>query len=100
MPGGRVLTVRLRPRRGWVVVPVQVGGAIVEMVLDTGAPLSGISQQTADLLLPSNFLEPMQNRPGVYLLRQLTGEEWFHCRFFGRRRFPTFELNLNDSFLI
>ena len=73
MPGGSDLSISLHLLRGWLIVPVRVGARYtLEMVLDTGAPLSGISQGTANLLLPTGFLEPMQRRGNVYLLKQLS----------------------------
>ena len=54
-------------------MPVQVGEEIrLEMVLDTGAPLSGLSREAADSLTASGFLEPIQGRASIYLLRALT----------------------------
>lgn len=48
---------RLYPKGWWILVPVSVGAVDLEMVLDTGSPLSSISQRTVDKLRQEGLAE-------------------------------------------
>ncbi len=70
--GGRELSFHLllHPTSWWLIVPLGLGDeASLSMVLDTGAPLSGISRRTRDGLAERSLLIPHGRRH--YLLRDL-----------------------------
>jgi hypothetical protein len=48
--GSLVIETRLHPKRWWILVPITVDGRPIQMVLDTGSPLSSISKETFDRL--------------------------------------------------
>jgi hypothetical protein len=69
-----VVTYRFRldfdRRRWWLTLPLEVGGAITfDLVLDTGSPLSGISERVRDALLGTPYLGHLG--AGRYRLRDL-----------------------------
>ena len=50
-PSDLVVQTVLHSRGWWVMVPVEVAGTVtVELVLDTGSLLSGISEATREML--------------------------------------------------
>jgi hypothetical protein len=63
----------LHPKAWWLIVPFDLGGrANLAMVLDTGAPLSGISAGSRHALADRGLLHPVgRNR---YLLQELSIE--------------------------
>ena len=56
------------PRLWWVLVSLEVGGQSIDMVLDTGSPLSSISQATYDKLSGTGAIERLSGNR--YLLRR------------------------------
>jgi hypothetical protein len=64
---------QLEPKTWWLTVPLHLAGQFtLDMVLDTGSPLSGISYLTRDVLARQDLLVPVG--PRRYLLRDLTIE--------------------------
>jgi hypothetical protein len=64
------ITTAIHPRRFWITIPLRIGeSGLLEMVLDTAAPLSGISVQVRDDLRERGLLEPP--RSARYVLRNL-----------------------------
>lgn len=74
MPGGGadvVIQTSLHPRGWWVMVPLEVAGTVtLELVLDTGSLLSGLSEPTREMLTTRGLLRPAGERR--FLLRDLT----------------------------
>jgi hypothetical protein len=69
--GDLVIQTALHPRGWWVMVPVEVAGLVtVELVLDTGSLLSGISEPTREMLASRGLLSPAGERR--FLLRNLS----------------------------
>ncbi len=65
-----VIQTTVHRRNRWIIVPLVVGRrALVRMVLDTGAPFSGISESVRDDLLELGLLEAAGAR--AYVLREL-----------------------------
>jgi hypothetical protein len=55
---------------GWVLLPVEIGGIIIlQMVLNTGLPFSGITPQAGQQLVMAELVPPIVAR--AYLLRGL-----------------------------
>ena len=69
--GGSLVVQTTLGRRGWwVIVPLEVAGAVtIEMVLDTGSFLSGISEGTREMLVRLGLLEADATPP--YVLRNV-----------------------------
>ncbi len=66
-----VVQTRLHAVNQWILIPLVIrGGEAVNMVLDTGAPLSAISNDTRDTLIAAGLLEPL--RGNWYTLRGLS----------------------------
>jgi hypothetical protein len=62
---------RIHPRNQWILVPLMVKGVRdLNMVLDTGAPFSSISDGTRDLLSAAGLLDHVQHN--WYALRELS----------------------------
>jgi hypothetical protein len=69
--GELVVQTILHATKWWLIVPITIGGQItIEMVLDTGSPLSAISERLRNTLLSAGLLESIT--PRTYLLRSLT----------------------------
>jgi hypothetical protein len=69
--GDLVVQTILHPRGWWVMVPIEVAGAVtLELVLDTGSLLSGISEPTREMLAARGLLSQAGERR--FLLRDLT----------------------------
>jgi len=66
-------TVRTHPLNGWLLARLEVGDRDVMMVLDTGSPVSSISQETYTRLLPTGFLVSAGGR--FWMMRSLQLEE-------------------------
>ncbi len=47
----------LDPKRWWLLVPLEVAGQSVNRVLDTGSPLSSVSQGTYDKLADTGAID-------------------------------------------
>ena len=72
--GGELLIeLQLHPRRWWLLVPMEVGEHTVRMVLDTGSPLSSISEDTYDALSDTDRIARVGR--DTYLLRAPTIQE-------------------------
>jgi len=70
-PSDLVVQTVLHSRGWWVMVPVEVAGTVtVELVLDTGSLLSGISEATREMLATGGLLSEAGERR--FLLRNLT----------------------------
>jgi hypothetical protein len=69
--GSLVVQTALHATKWWLIVPVEIGGLItIEMVLDTGSPLSAISERLRNTLASTGLLEAIT--PHAYFLRNLT----------------------------
>lgn len=69
--GGEVaIATRLHARNRWILVPLRVGDLGVNMVLDTGAPLTAISERTQALLHGAGLIESAGQ--GRFVLRDIT----------------------------
>lgn len=70
--GEIAIQAELHPSGRWITIPVVVHSArLIWMVLDTGAPVSGISPRVAQDLLGSGLLRT-SSLPRRYLLDDLT----------------------------
>src|SRR6266852_697096 len=68
--GSLSIQTTLHATKWWLIVPVEVGGLLtIEMVLDTGSPLSSISERLRGSLASMGVLEPVSGRS--YVLRDL-----------------------------
>ncbi len=72
--GGGELSIQahLHPKRWWILVRVDVGGRRFDMVLDTGSPLSSISQSMYDELSERGAISHVGGRR--YTVRRSTIE--------------------------
>lgn len=60
----------LHSTKWWLIIPLEIGGLLtIDMVLDTGSPLSSISERVRDLLVPTGYLDPISQT--LYVLRSL-----------------------------
>lgn len=65
-----VVQTLVHPTNGWILVPLQVSTVVtIPMVLDTGSPLSSVSERTQQLLSSLGALRPLGGRR--YLLERL-----------------------------
>jgi hypothetical protein len=68
--GSLVVQTSLHRRGWWVLVPLVVANTVtIEMVLDTGSLLSGVSEATQQTLAANGLLEPSGERR--FVLRRL-----------------------------
>jgi hypothetical protein len=64
--GSLSIQTKLHSTKWWLIIPVEVGGRMtIEMVLDTGSPLSSISERLCGPLLSMGLLEPVSVRSFV-----------------------------------
>lgn len=72
IPGEIAIQTELHSSGRWITVPLVVGGIHrISAVLDTGAPVSGLSPRIEALLLGNALLRP-GTRPNRYRLANLT----------------------------
>src|SRR5688572_23872976 len=74
MPGAdgelSIVTV-LHGRRFWLLIPIEVGGDIFNMVLDTGSPFSAISETMRRTLEANGNVESVAGTPPTLRLRNV-----------------------------
>lgn len=74
--GGRlVVQTRVDPRRFYILIPVRVGDKlIVDVVLDTGAPLTSMSQRLYTRLQAASYLSHIATNRYIHSPAPIAGE--------------------------